>query len=106
MKRFALIALSAFTILLPAVAQAGEFQNREVRQQQRIEAGVDNGTINRTEHRNLKRRETALNNTRRSDLRHHDGHLTTAEKRQLNRRQNNLSRAIYRDKHNDGVRPQ
>lgn len=106
MKRFALIALSAFTILLPAVAQAGVIQHREVYQQHRIEAGVDNGTINRKEYKNLEHRETALNATRVRDNSHHDGRLTTAEKQRLNQRENRISRAIYRDKHNERVNAQ
>lgn len=105
MKRFALIALSAFTFLLPAVAQADVVQHPE-HQQHRIHAGVRNGTINRAEYKNLEHRETALNTTRVRDLRHNDGRLTAAEKQRLNQRENRLSRAIYRDKHNDGVKPQ
>ncbi len=106
MKRFAFIALSTVAILLPAVAQAGEVQNREVNQQERIGSGLRNGTINQTELKNLETREAALNATRVRDLRHNDGSLTTAEKVRLNQRENNISRAIYRDKHNDGVKPQ
>jgi hypothetical protein len=30
----------------------------------------------------------------------HNGHLTKAEQRQLNRRENHISRSIYKDKHN------
>ena len=31
----------------------------------------------------------------------HDGHLTKAIQRQLNRHENRISRSIYRDKHNN-----
>jgi hypothetical protein len=31
----------------------------------------------------------------------HNGHLTKAEQRHLNRRENRVNRAIYRDKHNN-----
>lgn len=106
MKRFAVIALSTFAILLPAVAQAGEVHHREVNQQQRIYSGIRNHTINKREYRNLEGREASVNATRVRDLRHNDGHLTTTERRQLNQRENNISRSIYRDKHNDGVKPQ
>jgi hypothetical protein len=30
----------------------------------------------------------------------HNGHLTKAEQRNLNRRENHISHSVYRDKHN------
>ncbi|BBD60499.1 hypothetical protein NIES2109_32960 [Nostoc sp. HK-01] len=98
MNRFAYIVLCATAIFLPTVASAGEIHHREVNQQQRIYHGVKNGSINRAELRQLERREASLEAERRRDIRS-DGHLTPQERRQLNRRENLLSRTIYRDKH-------
>lgn len=33
-----------------------------------------------------------------------NGHLTAGDRRALNQRQNNISRSIYKDKHNGRVR--
>ena len=105
MKKFALTALVAVTLIAPLIAtplaaQAGEVYNREHRQQDRIYNGVRNGSLTQREYNNLEGRETRLNNQRTEDLEHHDGRLTGAEYRQLNREANRDSRAIYRDKHN------
>lgn len=105
MHRYILTVLSAAVFLTPLMfsvskASAGEIYHREVRQQQRINQGVKNGTIQPGEYRNLERRETALNSTRQNDLKENDGHLTAQERRNLNQRENNLSNSIYRDKHN------
>ncbi|MBD2298672.1 hypothetical protein H6G80_10170 [Nostoc sp. FACHB-87] len=98
MNRFTYAAICAVAVFLPTVASAGEIYAREVNQQQRIYHGVKNGSINRAELRQLERREASLEAARRRDIRS-DGHLTPQERRQLNRRQNRLSRTIYRDKH-------
>ncbi|MBE9206802.1 hypothetical protein IQ244_09795 [Nostoc sp. LEGE 06077] len=98
MKCFAYAALCAGAIFLPSVASAGEVYHREVNQQQRIYHGVKNGSIDRTELRQLERREASLEAARRRDVRR-DGHLTPQERRQLNRRENRFSHTIYRDKH-------
>ncbi len=105
MKRLTLSALCAATVVLPLLstvsqASAGEVRNREVRQERRIEQGVNNGTIQPGEYRNLQRRETAINDTRLHDLQQNKGRLTPQERQQLNWRENQLSRSIYRDKHN------
>jgi hypothetical protein len=100
MKRLISAAVCATAIFLPTIASAGEVYNREVHQQQRIHNGVRQGTINKREFRHLEGREAALNAARRHDLRTNNGHLTTQERRQLNHRENRISRSIYRDRHN------
>ncbi|MBW4612263.1 MAG: hypothetical protein KME21_03105 [Desmonostoc vinosum HA7617-LM4] len=99
MKRFIFAAVCATAIFLPTVASAGEVHNREVRQNQRIYNGVRNGSINRAELRNLKRRQAALEAARRRNLLD-GGRLTPRERRRLNQQQNNFSRTIYRYKRN------
>jgi hypothetical protein len=54
---------------------------------------------------NLENREAAINQSRRADLAANGGHLTPGESRNLNRRENSVSRQIYRDKHNDIAQP-
>lgn len=88
------------SIVLPAAAQAGEVYNREHHQENRIYQGARNGSLTRHEYDTLQGREAALNDRRVADLKHHDGRLTPREHRNLNARENRLSHAIYRDKHN------
>ena len=99
MKRLVFAALGMATVFLPMTAQAGEVYNREVHQEQRIYQGVTNHTISPQEYQNLQRREDALNVARYRDI--HDGNgLQPWEKRQLNRRENNISHSIWVDRHN------
>lgn len=76
-----------------------EVGRREENQQDRIAQGIKSGRLSAGETANLESREAALNQEVRADRRANGGHLTGAEKQQVNRRQNHLSRAIYRAKH-------
>ncbi len=98
MKLFAFAAMCAAAIFLPTVASAQQVYHREVNQQHRIAHGVQNGSINKREYRQLQRRETSLNSARRRDLR--DGRLNPRQRQQLNRRENRISRSIHHDEHN------
>ncbi|MBD2436684.1 hypothetical protein [Nostoc sp. FACHB-110] len=99
MSRFTYVALCAVAIFLPTVASAGEIHHLEVNQQQRIDHGVQNGSINRAELRTLERREALLEAARKRDI-HSSVHLNNQERRRLNQQKNRLSRTIYRYKHN------
>ena len=85
----------------PGHPRVNEVNRREARQQQRIANGVKNGGLNSKETANLEKRETALQGREQKDMAKHNGHLTRAEQRGLNRQENRISRSIYRDKHND-----
>lgn len=105
MNKFVLTSLMAASIALPAIvlpaaAQAGEVFNREHRQENRIYQGAANDSLTRGEYDRLQAREASINAQRRSDLSRNDGHITPQEYRNLNHRENDLSRSIYRDKHN------
>ena len=105
MNRFFVTSLMASALALPAIvlpmaAQAGEVYNREQHQENRIYAGVRNGTLSRREYDHLQNQESRLNAVRTEDLENHNGRLTPAEYRHLNRDENYLSREIYWDKHN------
>jgi len=87
-------------MMTSAVMQAQEIQQRKENQQDRIANGVANGSLTPHETANLEHKEAGLNHEIRHDRRQNGGNLTNKEKAQVNRQQNQLSRNIYRDKHN------
>jgi Ni/Co efflux regulator RcnB len=91
--------LAAATFAAPLAAQAGEVVHREHRQENRIYAGVSNGSLTRGEYDRLQAREASINFSRERDLARNGGTLTPQEYRNLNRRENALSHAIYHEKH-------
>ncbi|HEY0794454.1 MAG TPA: hypothetical protein VGD64_01620 [Acidisarcina sp.] len=78
----------------------GTIADRKHDQQERIGQGVKSGQLTPRETTNLERREGSINHEDRSMRKQDDGHLTNKDRRELNRRQNRTSKAIYRDKHN------
>jgi len=84
----------------PGHPRVNQVNRREGRQQQRIANGVKNGTLNPKETAHLEKREANLQKTEQKDMAAHNGHLTKAEQRNLNRRENRISRSIKRDKTN------
>lgn len=88
--------------------QYGAFSRPGVRsynQQQRIAAGVGSGQLTARETRNLEGREASINHQAGTDRAANDGRLTPGERQQINQRQNNVSRSIYQDRHNNAVQP-
>ncbi len=84
----------------PNHPRVNQVNRREGRQQKRIANGINNGSLTPKEASHLEKREASIQNQEQRDMAKHNGHLTKAEQRQLNRRENRTSRAIYRDKHN------
>lgn len=80
-----------------AMSRVGE---RGFNQQQRIAQGVSSGQLTARETGNLENREASIHQQAATDRAANGGRLTPQERRQINQRQNNTSRAIYRDKHN------
>jgi hypothetical protein len=80
--------------------QPGEIQQRKENQQDRIANGVQSGQLTAGETSNLESKEAAINGETRADRAANGGKLTSAEKQQINRQQNHLSKQIYDDKHN------
>jgi hypothetical protein len=78
----------------PSIAQ------RKQNQQDRIANGVKSGQLTAGETANLENKEAAINGETRADRAADGGKLTGAEKQQINRQQNQLSKQIYNDKHN------
>ena len=83
----------------PGHPRVNEVNGREENQQQRIGNGVKNGTLTSKQTANLERRETSVQNREKRDMSEHNGHLTKAEQKGINRQQNRISKSIYKDKH-------
>jgi hypothetical protein len=78
-----------------------EVGKRAENQQDRIAQGVKSGRLTARETANLESKEAKINHEVQSDRAANGGKLTPGEKAQVNRQQNQTSRQIYRDKHND-----
>ncbi len=77
-----------------------EVGKRAENQQDRIAQGVKSGQLTAGETANLETKEAAINGEVKADRAANGGKLTAAEKAQVNRQQNQMSRQIYRHKHN------
>jgi hypothetical protein len=78
---------------------------RERNQQKRIAEGIENGSLTPREAARLEHNETEFDQLE-ARLRASGGRLTSEERERLERRQNELSREIYRLKHDaQGRRP-
>jgi hypothetical protein len=82
----------------PGHPRVNQVNRREGRQQKRIGNGVKNGTLNAKQASHLENREAKLQNTEQKDMATHNGHLTKAEQKNLNHRENRISRSIRKDK--------
>ena len=78
----------------PSIAQ------RKENQQDRIAQGVKSGQLTAGETATLETKEAAINGETKADRAANGGKLTAAEKKQINGQQNQLSKQIYKDKHN------
>ncbi|HEY1418653.1 MAG TPA: hypothetical protein VGF41_12150 [Myxococcaceae bacterium] len=85
---------------LSSLAMAAEVDRRENRQQERIGQGVESGQLTPGETSRLERQEQRIDNQVKAERAANGGHLTAAERRQVNREQNRESRRIYAAKHN------
>jgi hypothetical protein len=83
----------------PNHPRVNEVNQREQNQQNRIANGLHNDTLNSKQASNLEKRETSVENREKKDMSEHNGHLTKAEQRGINRQQNRISKSIYKDKH-------
>jgi hypothetical protein len=78
----------------PSIAQ------RKENQQDRIANGVKSGQLTAGETAKLETKAAAINGETKADRAANGGKLTAAEKAKINGQQNNLSKQIYKDKHN------
>ncbi len=93
-------ALIAFSVA-PTFAQ--NIHQRKVNQQHRIAQGVKSGQLTPGETARLERQQKGINREERHMRKDDNGHLTAADRRALNRRQNRASANIYAKKHNNRV---
>ena len=96
----ALVATAALGTSFAASAQtnAANTTQRDVKQEQRIENGLQNGTITTRENAELQRDEAHVDRLQAKDMK--DGSLSPAEKAQLTAAQNKTSRDISKATHN------
>ena len=76
---------------------AGEFVERNINQQQRIEQGLKSGELTTREAARLEREESRVERMESKALR--DGKVTANEAQRINEAQNRVSNDIYREKH-------
>jgi hypothetical protein len=85
----------------PGTAAMDSVNGRAYNQQGRIAQGVRSGQLTPHETANLEHRESNINHEVAADRRANGGKLTPAEHRQVARQQNQASKKIYQDKHNE-----
>jgi hypothetical protein len=83
----------------PGHPRVNQVNGREENQQQRIANGVSSGKLSAQQTSNLEKREASVQNREQKDMAAHNGHLTKAEQKGINRQQNRISKSIYKDKH-------
>lgn len=110
------ILLAASVSLMPAALMAQtaptptsgrndyNINQRKVDQQKRIGQGVRSGQLTAGETARLEHQEAGINREERAMRAQDNGHLTKADRQVIHKQQNQESRRIYRDKHNDKVR--
>jgi hypothetical protein len=103
MKKILVTSFAASILTVGALAQSSEVGQRTENQQDRVAQGVGSGQLTAGETSNLENKEAALNQEVRTDRALNGGRLTPQEKGIVNQQQNNLSRQIYRDKHNGAM---
>jgi hypothetical protein len=84
----------------PAAKPKPTIAQRKENQQDRIANGVKSGQLTAGETANLETKEAAINGETKADRAANGGKLTSAEKTQINKQQNQMSKQIYADKHN------
>lgn len=95
-----LVKMIVVVSALSSLAMAAEVDRRENRQQERIGQGVQSGQLTPGETAHLERQEQRIDNQVKAERAANGGHLTAAERRQVNREENRESRRIYAAKHN------
>ena len=82
-----------------------EVGQRRENQQDRIAQGIRSGQITPREAARTENRERNINRSIAADRAANGGRLTAQERRNINQRQNRVSRQIYRQKHNSRTAP-
>ena len=93
-----LLAFGIISAMNPAFA--GEIRNRVVRQEGRIDKGINSGKLTTPQAAQLQKAYARINNQRLQDLKANDGKLTKSEYVQLNKELNHVSNKINSDEKN------
>ena len=83
----------------PGHPRVNQVNRRQTNQQRRIANGVKNDKLTPNQTAHIERREAGVERTEKRDMSQDNGHLTKADQRNLNHRENNISHTIYDDKH-------
>lgn len=113
MKRTVILSTAMlFALSLAAGAQTTTttkphetINQRKANQQRRIVQGDRSGQMTPNETRRVENQEHGINREERGMRAQDNGRLTTQDRRTLRAQQNQESRRIYRDKHNDHTDP-
>lgn len=100
MRYFILNSVLSVAMAGAAFAHKSEVGKRAENQQDRIAQGVRSGSLTAGQTAKLETKEATVNQEIRADRKANGGKLTTAEKTQVNKQQNHLSKQIYQAKHN------
>ncbi len=84
---------------VPGHPRVNEVNNRLENQQDRIQNGLKNGTMTQAQANRDERHDANIARRESVDEAKHNGHLTKAEQRNLNRAENRNSKRIYKQKH-------
>ncbi len=99
MSAISILAIACALLVASDVSAAGPIRNRRVRQQDRIAQGVKSGQLTAGETARLETKERTLNQEERDTRKLDGGKLTPRDRRTIDQQQNQLSRRIYRQKH-------
>jgi hypothetical protein len=78
---------------------ANQVNQRETREQNRINSGLKNGSLTPQQAAQAQQREAQIVNQEKRDEAANHGHLTKAERKQLNQEQSRLASKTYREEH-------
>ena len=98
----AVLSLSAFAAGA-AGTETPRVDQRQARQEQRIDQGIASGTLTKPEARRMNRQQNRID--RAENQAKADGVVTAQERKTLTKAQNRSSRHIYRQKHDAQQRP-
>ena len=102
MKKLTVALAAALFIGSMGLAIADEDRSPKDRlenQHDRIQQGVNDGSISKKEHRKLARQGRHINRERKRDLAKDGGHLDKKDRKKLEHQENHRSNEIYNDKH-------
>ena len=98
MKVSSVLIISLTMMSVTAFAQTAETAaNRNVNQQERIEAGLESGALNTKEAAKLERAEGRVDHMQAAALK--DGDVSAQEAERIQQQQNKVSKDIYQQKH-------